>query len=69
MERPKGWGFHHIFNRKVRQERKQGKETSLQKPAEEEYFDYNIIDTEKPTEYAQLEIFHRAVYPSKLYKM
>lgn len=68
MEGPTtGWRLRQIFNRNVKQERaEQEQETTLRKPTDEEIFDFNVIDKEKPTEYAQLEIFHRAVYPSEL---
>lgn len=67
MEGPStGWRLRQIFNRKVKQERaEQAQETTVHKALDEENFDFNIIDTEKTTEYAQLEIFHRAVYPSE----
>lgn len=67
MERPStGWRLRQIFNRKVKQEHaEQKQETTVHKALDEENLDFNIIDTEKTTEYAQLEIFHRAVYPSE----
>ncbi|XP_034109906.2 gustatory receptor for sugar taste 64a [Drosophila albomicans] len=61
MEGHSGWKLRHIFNRKV----KQADEVST-KPTDDTDFDFNIINNEKPTDYAQLETFHRAVYPVML---
>ncbi|XP_034481335.1 gustatory receptor for sugar taste 64a [Drosophila innubila] len=62
MEGPTGWKLRHIFHRKVKQQ----EENISTKQTDDTEFDFNIVSNEKPTDYAQLETFHRAVYPVML---
>ncbi|KAM8709837.1 hypothetical protein ACLKA7_016614 [Drosophila subpalustris] len=59
MEGHTGWKLQHIFHRKVKQQ----EENISTKPTDDTELNFNIVSNEKPTDYAQIETFHRAVYP------
>ncbi|EDW70120.1 gustatory receptor for sugar taste 64a [Drosophila virilis] len=62
MEGQLGWKLRHMFAKNP----KQVDENSPTKQTDVGNFDFNVIRCEKPTDYANLEIFHRAVYPIML---
>ncbi|EDV97687.1 gustatory receptor for sugar taste 64a [Drosophila grimshawi] len=65
MEGQTGWKLRHIFrNKKVNQV--DDHENSSPKEIDEVNFDFNVIRNDKPADYAQLEIFHRAASPIML---